>query len=74
MADAPEMLERIAELDRRVKASTDASGRNLAICAWVEEIREAFGLPNMLPVYELGAAMVGDEKVIVLENNGYPEA
>lgn len=51
-----------------------------ACVEWVELVRTGVGLPEMLPVYEMGAdmhtridpveelrAMVGDEKVIVVE-------
>lgn len=81
MADSPEMTVSIEVLKGNLAETPqnkEAIGR--ACAAWVEGVRRKFELPEMLPIYELGAdmhthidpieeaqAMAGDKKVIALE-------
>jgi hypothetical protein len=59
--------------------------RSEAIARWVESVRIAFKVPEHLPVYELGEdmhtridpieearAMVGDDRVLVVDPNKEP--
>jgi hypothetical protein len=71
----PLMEGLLSGLESNLQTTDDAA----ATCArWVLTVREAFNLPEMIPVYEMGAdihtridpveelrAMVGDDKVIV---------
>jgi hypothetical protein len=80
MEDSPGMPERLADMDRRIKAvQQDREHIGVAIGDWVEHLRLALGLPEMLAVYELGAdmhtridpieearAMVGDDRVLTV--------
>ena len=60
-------------------APEENSLRALVVQAWVEEVRLAYGLPEMLPVYEMGEdmhthidpveellAMRGDKPIVIL--------
>ena len=74
------MPGRLAEMDRRINAvQQDREHIGVVIRDWVEELRIALKLPEMLPVYEMGAdmhthidpveearAMVGDDRVLVV--------
>jgi hypothetical protein len=75
---APEMDLALAGLDRQIENWT--GDRSQLIAAWVEGVRVTFGLPEQIPVYELGAdmhthidpleearAMCGDDKVLVVD-------
>jgi hypothetical protein len=80
MVDSDGMPERLADMDRRIKAAQqDREHIAVVIRDWVEELRLALKLPEMLLVYELGAemhthidpieeakAMVGDDRVLVV--------
>jgi hypothetical protein len=85
-AQFPQLTEeslkaQIADLDRRLEQTPRDRDRLSAVIAeWVEEVRVALDLPEMFPVYELGAdmhtridpieearAMVGDDKVLVVD-------
>ena len=80
MEDSPGMPGRLADMDRRIKAvQQDREHIGAVIRDWVEELRIALKLPEMLPVYEMGAdmhthidpveearAMVGDDRVLVV--------
>jgi len=80
MEDSPGMAERLADMNHRIKAvQQDREHIGAVIRDWVEELRIALALPEMLPVYEMGAdmhtyidpieearAMVGDERVLVV--------
>lgn len=77
MADSPEMVPMLEKFARDVEAPEADRGK---VCVdFVEEVRVKFGLPEMIPVYEMGEgmhthinpleefrAMVGDDKVIVV--------
>ena len=81
MDDAPEMAPLIAKLD----ADCKAANRNKEALEWacsffIAKVQETFKLPEMIPVYELGAdmhthidpieeaeAMVGKDRVIKVE-------
>jgi hypothetical protein len=77
----------IADLDRLLSLTPlDPAKLSAVIAAWVEEVRIAFGLPEMIPVYELGTemhtridpleearAMIGDDRVIVVRPEGEAE-
>jgi len=81
MEDSPGMPERLADMDLRIKAvPQDREHIAIVIRDWVEDLRIALKLPEMLPVYELGAdmhthidpleearSMFGDEKVIAVK-------
>ena len=75
MEDSAGMPERLAVLDATIKAAPENT--TAAVANWVEDVRVASGLPEMVPVYELGAdmhthidpieearAMVGDDRVV----------
>ncbi len=78
MADAPKMVGLLTALD--VDMEERGHGSEVMV-AWVEQVRLEMGLPEMIPVYELGAdmythidpleeieAMVGKDRVnIVIE-------
>ena len=80
MEDSPGMPERLADMDRRIKAvQQDREHIAVAIRDWVEDLRLTLKLPDKLPVYELGSdmhthidpieearAMVGDDRVLVV--------
>ena len=80
MEDSPGMLERLADMDRRVNAvQQDREHIAVAIRDWVEDLRLTLKLPEKLPVYELGSdmhthidpieearAMVGGDRVLVV--------
>lgn len=82
MENSEGMPERLADMDRRIEAvQRDRDQTGFIVAAWVEELRTSLGLPEMLPVYELGAdmhthidpveeakAMFGDDKVIVVDH------
>ena len=58
MDDAPGMPDRLADMDRRIETvSQDRASIAKVIEQWVETLRVTMGLPEMLPVYELGADM-----------------
>ena len=81
MEDSEGMPEHLAEMDRRIKTvQQDREHVGAVIRDWVEELRVARGLPEMLAVYELGAdmhtyidpveearAMMGDGRVVVIK-------
>jgi hypothetical protein len=81
MHDSPGMAEREARLAEDIGNANHNKQEIERICnAWWEEIRQAHGLPEMLPLYEMGAdmhthidpieeaeAMVGKQNVIVVE-------
>ena len=81
MEDSPGMSERLGEMDRRISATPkDREHVGPVIVQWIEELRTSLNLPEMLPVYELGAdmhthidpieeakAMMGDDRVLVLD-------
>ncbi len=56
MKDAPEMQPHLERLTATLEGMTKETAPGL-VAAWVESVREAFGLPEMLPVYEMGADM-----------------
>lgn len=58
MADSPEMAVSIEVLKGNL-ASTPQNKEAIgsACAAWVEGVRRKFGLPEQLPVYEMGAEM-----------------
>ena len=73
------MVGLLAALDVRLREA-GGGDRTKTIAEWVEQVRTAHGLPEMLPVYEMGAdmhtridpieeaeAMVGKGRVIALE-------
>lgn len=75
------MAELMAGLGRSLAAIRDGNSaeRTLAVATWVDVVRQAFGMPELVPVYEMGAdihthidpveearAMVGDENVVVV--------
>ena len=78
MEDAPGILPMLDVLRNRIAAVSGDKEAIGAVCAaWVEEIRTSLNMPEMLPVYEMGAemhtvidpiteaqAMIGDKKVI----------
>ena len=79
--DNPLTAAAIAGLEALMDENDTASQRGAKMAVWVEQLRIAHGLPEMLPVYELGVdmhthidpieeakAMVGDKNVIVIEN------
>jgi len=56
MDDSNGMPARLADLDERIKSvKQDSEHVGTVVAAWVEELRLSLGLPEMLPVYELGA-------------------
>lgn len=81
MSDSPAMASSIKGLEGTLAVTPqnkEAIGK--ACTEWVEDVRQKFKLPEMLPVYEMGAemhphidpveeakAMVGDKKVIALD-------
>lgn len=81
MADSPEMAVSLEVLKGNLAdtpQNKEAIGR--ACAAWVEGVRRKFELPEMLPVYEMGAemhahidpieeaeAMMGRDKVIAVK-------
>jgi len=81
MEDSPGMPERLADMDLRIKAvPQDREHIAIVIRDWVQDLRIALKLPEMLPVYELGAdmhthidpleearSMFGNEKVIAVK-------
>jgi hypothetical protein len=80
MEDSEGMPQRLADMDRRIKAvQQDSEHIGVVIIDWVEELRLSLALPEMLAVYELGAdmhayidpieearAMVGDDRVLMV--------
>lgn len=80
MKDSPRMAELLSEMDKRLAAvEKSREDHAVVIAEWVEELRQEFGLPEQIPVYELGAemhthidpieeaeAMVGKDKVITV--------
>lgn len=80
MADSPGMPELLAEMDHQIEqAHRNKALIDAAITSFVEAVRTAHGLPEMLPLHSLaeGAhthidpvkelkAMVGDDRVIVV--------
>ena len=80
MENSPGMPERLSDMDRKIKAvQQDREHIGVVIRDWVEELRLALGLPEMLALYELGAdmhthidpieearAMVGDDRVLTV--------
>jgi hypothetical protein len=81
MEDAPGMETRCEQLSLDCENADGDRNKLSAICnAWWASIQAAHGLPEMLPVYEMGAemhtridpveelgAMVGDDRIIKLE-------
>lgn len=77
MASSPSMVEMLAAMDSDLeKVKGD---RGPVIAKWVEAVRVANGLPEMVPVYEMGSdmhahidpleearAMMGDSRVIAV--------
>lgn len=55
MKSTPAMDALLCALDARLAASTDIQ-RKAVLAAWLEEARIAFGLPEMIAVYEMGDA------------------
>jgi len=84
MKDSPRMNELLTDLDvAREPVVGDKEKLAVVIAAWVERVRQEFGLPEQIPVYELGAdmhthidpleeakAMVGEERVIPVTPKG----
>ena len=82
MDNSPGMSERLDDMDRRIKAvPQDREHIAVVIRDWVEDLRIALKLPEMLPVYEMGEemhtridpveeleAMVGKDRVIVVSS------
>lgn len=82
MEDSPLIVRLLPTLDAEIaKADKQKPAIEAACTAWVESVRVAAGLPDILPVYEMGAemhthidpieearAMVGDKRVIVLDS------
>jgi len=80
MEDSEGMPQRLADMDRRIKAvQQDREHIGVVISDWVEELRLSLTLPEMLAVYELGVdmhthidpieearAMVGDDRVVTV--------
>ena len=78
------MPELLAAMDAKIKETKqDKASIGLVVADWVEKLRTALELPEMLPVYELGAdmhtridpveearAMVGDGRVLTVEHDG----
>lgn len=81
MEESPAMKEMLDELDNRINPlKGDKQATEVAVTEFLDQVKEKFKLPEMIPVYELGAdmhlhidpveelkAMVGDENVIVVE-------
>jgi hypothetical protein len=79
--DNPVMKDCLTELENLLEADGHDKGlRKHTAQQWVDDVRTKTGLPEMLPIYELGAdmhthidpveelkAMVGDKKVIVVD-------
>lgn len=75
------MAERLADMDAKIKSlPQDREHIGAVIQKWVDGLREALGLPEMLPVYELDSemhthvnpieearAIFGDDRLIVVE-------
>lgn len=83
MMDAPGMADRLHKLDAALQESKQTD-EDLAVVVvkWVEEVREELGLPEMLPVHELGEdmhthidpleelqVMVGSKKKVIVVGN-----
>ena len=82
MDNSPGMSERLDDMDRRIKAvPQDREHIAVVIRDWVEDLRIALKLPEMLPVYEMGEemhtridpvedleAMVGKDRVSVVSS------
>jgi hypothetical protein len=63
--DNPLMIGLLNGLDQNIEGILN-SDRGPCIVRWVEAVRQAVGLPEHLPVYELGA----DKRVIVKAEGG----
>jgi hypothetical protein len=79
-AEHPPVAAALIELDGLMEPDDSREARGLKISAWVERLRSALALPEMLLVYEMPAdmhthidpiaeaqAMVGDSNVIAVE-------
>lgn len=77
MEDSPEMALLIEKFKADIEA--ESADRRLVCAEFVETVRQKFGLPEMLTVYEMSEemhtrtdpveelrAMVGDDKVVVI--------
>ena len=55
MKDAPGMLERLSAMDEAIRsANGDKEQISSAISKWIAQLRDSLGLPETLPVYEMG--------------------
>ena len=80
MADEPTMAQMLAVFQDTLEAAPTAAYKEHICTDFVEQVRERFGLPVMLPVYEMGEdmhlhidpveelkSMVGDDQVLVVD-------
>ncbi len=56
MENSPEMQPHMERLKADLQ-NVERDDKTKTVAAWVEAVREAFGLPEMIPIYEMGEDM-----------------